>query len=863
MILTLFFSSLSTLLASINCMLLLCPHRHDSCRRRYRSFSDGDIDGDYKYLMDEQLIMAQSLCVPVSFHHPLHAVSDHSTDANKMLSHTNNSEVLDPLRKHPSNSSTPSPPEGLTSVSADNTFLSGATSHTADASLLKLCQSSAVISNCQGDNYPLNTSTRMSGESSDIEIKHSTDSLLNNSCPGPSSQLKIIDSASVAEDGSSIIGESLTAIEGSKNSPSISNVISIPEMMSNESGRKMIGRGEDAGPYQEIAADGSGSFVTQLPISTGGGASQRDSARSTALRNAGTPPSWSWTWGALPVKSKSKSSTDLILMLENGNAISPNTVGSSNSLKVSSAQSSKSSTVNVTPNGSVGDSMYGLSSQPATTDIADSVVSDGATSRPHDPTSGSRSSSSIDHVDRLDLVLAMKKVPVEDEEESRKDFIDIDRSEGHTHFKDYRGIANPHSQCSVMTPTPLLSEHDGNLDSNADQDHQSQVKIPKVDIGQADGDFMALSSQSICRARGSGPQWADSFADLGSSTFSIYRTKDYHQNQSHKRISEAGASQPDLLRAFVKGDPSHGDMWQWDVTSPSIKQEIDAIAITVAEEFPSSVLEDRKTPPSEIVQTEVQSFYELRSDQIVEKSIVQDVIKSDGRSVGEGDCDGDTDQEVDTLSLHDIPLDQISPEPAGGDFYDSDTESYLSLSLDDGEAIKENPLRIKPRKYRYRRVLVPSQEQLQSLNLCDGENEVSFELMGQESKGAYSAPLLRNQLFVWPHDAKIVIIDIEGAITAVNKGGTGWGMGGFLSAPRTAVHNGVAKLLTNIHGNGYHILYIAQSTSTALSTKEHLAKVAAGSDIKLPPGPVFQSPDSLIRTYGAARTDLFKAAALR
>ena len=231
---------------------------------------------------------------------------------------------------------------------------------------------------------------------------------------------------------------------------------------------------------------------------------------------------------------------------------------------------------------------------------------------------------------------------------------------------------------------------------------------------------------------------------------------------------------------------------------------------------------------------------------------------------GEVDGDGDTDQELDTLSLHDIPLDQISPEPAGGDFYDSDTESYLSLSLDDGDTAKVPP-RSKFGKYRYRRVLVPSQEQLLSLDLQDGENEISFMLQRQESKGAYTSatPLLRNQLFVWPHDAKIVIIDIEGVITAINKGGKGWGMGGFLSAPRTAVHNGVAKLLTNIHNNGYRILYIAQSTSTALSTKEHLAKVGAGSDINLPPGPVFQSPDSLIKAFGAARTDLFKAAALR
>lgn len=803
--------------------------------------------------------MAQSLCVPVSFHHcvgnepPIPSLSGRTGDTNTKLGNGNDSTALDHLRMHPSNTSTASLPELCASVSLDSASVSGAVSHPADASILKFQHLSAVKQSCLGDDNLSCTSVSIAECSSYNDVEQSRGAGISNSYQGKVTESE---SVSIAEAGSKY----LTSVEGSKNPPpSVSAVVSISELQSNESGNKLSGSGGDAIPDKEVAADGSG--TPQLPVSIGESAPQRDSARSTALRNTGTPPSWSWTWGALPVKSKSKSSTDLILMLENGNAISPNTIGSPNSMKVSTAQSSNSSTANVTPNDSVGDKMYGMSSQPAAAEIADSARSHAIHSRPYDLAPGSSSSSSsIDRVDRLDLVLAMTKVPVEDEETSRKDFIDIDRSEGHTHFNDCIGIGTEISHCPVMTPTPLLSGYDGNIEHSGDQDHQSQVKTAKVDAGHVDGEFMASSSQHNSRPRGSGPQWRDSFADLGSSTFSLYRSKDFHQNQSHMRISEAGASQPDLLGAYVKGDPSHGDMWQWDVASPLIKHDIDTVAITVADE-----LEDRNTPPMQMIQSEseTKSFREMCSDQIVEKSIIQDVTKGDGCSIGEGDCDGDTDQEVDTLSLHDIPLDQISPEPAGGDFYDSDTESYLSLSLDDGESVKENPLRLKPRKYRYRRVLVPSQEQLQSLDLCDGENEVSFELIGQESKGAYSTPLLRNQLFVWPHDAKIVIIDIEGAITAVSKGGSGWGMGGFLSAPRTAVHNGVAKLLTNIHGNGYHILYIAQSTSTALGTKEHLAKVAAGSDIKLPPGPVFQSPDSLIRAYGAARTDLFKAAALR
>jgi phosphatidate phosphatase PAH1 len=63
--------------------------------------------------------------------------------------------------------------------------------------------------------------------------------------------------------------------------------------------------------------------------------------------------------------------------------------------------------------------------------------------------------------------------------------------------------------------------------------------------------------------------------------------------------------------------------------------------------------------------------------------------------------------------------------------------------------------------------LVPSQENLQELKLNDGENVIAFEM---ENSAIY-APL-----FVWPQSAKIVVIDIEGAITVQCKNqNTMWG----------------------------------------------------------------------------------------
>jgi len=139
-----------------------------------------------------------------------------------------------------------------------------------------------------------------------------------------------------------------------------------------------------------------------------------------------------------------------------------------------------------------------------------------------------------------------------------------------------------------------------------------------------------------------------------------------------------------------------------------------------------------------------------------------------------------------------------------------------------------------------------------ALDLKDGENEIEFQLDGCAS--------LKSQLFVWSENAKIVVSDIEGAISVTKSLE---GVLGFF-ASRNAVHEGVTQLLNSIAKNGYNILYIAtKSLQQTTSTKDHLAKVGAGAESQLPPGPVFQSPESLLRAFGTERTDVFKASALR
>ena len=237
--------------------------------------------------------------------------------------------------------------------------------------------------------------------------------------------------------------------------------------------------------------------------------------------------------------------------------------------------------------------------------------------------------------------------------------------------------------------------------------------------------------------------------------------------------------------------------------------------------------------------------------------------------------------------LEDIPFDEICPDLAPSDFCDSDTDSLPSYaSLGDFGCDAE------PRAYRYHKALVPSPEQLLSLGLADGANEILFESDGR----ALSA-----QLFVWAHDAKIgaqtltltlthmyilyaravltfatyhischgtspatisvVVTDIEGVLLQAKPVRRGvWSS--FLPTPRALAPPPVVSFFASVERAGYKILYISQSANKA-SSKEHLAALTESGAPPPPVGPVFQSPERLVRAAAAARADLFKVAALR
>ncbi|KAH9375688.1 hypothetical protein HPB48_017746 [Haemaphysalis longicornis] len=99
-------------------------------------------------------------------------------------------------------------------------------------------------------------------------------------------------------------------------------------------------------------------------------------------------------------------------------------------------------------------------------------------------------------------------------------------------------------------------------------------------------------------------------------------------------------------------------------------------------------------------------------------------------------------------------------------------------------------------------------------------------------------------IYLWRHDDKIVISDIDGTITKSDVLGHIMPILG-----RDWAQSGVAKLFTKIHANGYQFLYLsARAIGQAHLTREYLRSVRQG-DLWLPDGPLLLSPTSLINAF--------------
>lgn len=135
------------------------------------------------------------------------------------------------------------------------------------------------------------------------------------------------------------------------------------------------------------------------------------------------------------------------------------------------------------------------------------------------------------------------------------------------------------------------------------------------------------------------------------------------------------------------------------------------------------------------------------------------------------------------------------------------------------------------------RTNIPTNEQISSLNLKDGQNTITFcfstRVFGKQQVSAH--------IYLWKWNAKIVISDVDGTITRSDVLGQIMPLVG-----KDWTQSGVASLFSAIKENGYQLLFLsARAIVQSYLTKSFLTNVKQDGKI-LPIGPVVISPDGLL-----------------
>ncbi|KAF7804522.1 phosphatidate phosphatase PAH1 [Senna tora] len=162
-----------------------------------------------------------------------------------------------------------------------------------------------------------------------------------------------------------------------------------------------------------------------------------------------------------------------------------------------------------------------------------------------------------------------------------------------------------------------------------------------------------------------------------------------------------------------------------------------------------------------------------------------------------------------------------------------DSESGFQNSL--GEPTPTSSSHRSPRKQLIR-TNVPTNDQIESLNLNEGQNLVTFSfstrVLGEQQVDAH--------IYLWKWNARIVISDVDGTITKSDVLGQVMPLVG-----KDWTQSGVAGLFSAIKENGYHLLFLsARAIVQSYITRKLLNNVKQDGKA-LPNGPVVISPDGL------------------
>lgn len=165
--------------------------------------------------------------------------------------------------------------------------------------------------------------------------------------------------------------------------------------------------------------------------------------------------------------------------------------------------------------------------------------------------------------------------------------------------------------------------------------------------------------------------------------------------------------------------------------------------------------------------------------------------------------------------------------------YFVDTETNLqSPRAEQSSKVNNNQ---SPRK-NLLRTNIPTNEQIASLNLKDGQNIIAFSfstrVLGKQEVDAH--------IYLWKWNARIVISDVDGTITKSDVLGQVMPLVG-----KDWSQSGVAGLFSAIKENGYQLLFLsARAIVQAYLTRSFLLNLKQDGKT-LPSGPIVISPDGL------------------
>uniref|UniRef100_A0A8C3K8J3 phosphatidate phosphatase n=1 Tax=Calidris pygmaea TaxID=425635 RepID=A0A8C3K8J3_9CHAR len=136
----------------------------------------------------------------------------------------------------------------------------------------------------------------------------------------------------------------------------------------------------------------------------------------------------------------------------------------------------------------------------------------------------------------------------------------------------------------------------------------------------------------------------------------------------------------------------------------------------------------------------------------------------------------------------------------------------------------------------YKKTLRLTSDQLKSLKLKNGPNDVTFSVTTQYQ----GTCRCEGTIYLWNWDDKVVISDIDGTITRSDT------LGHILpTLGKDWTHQGIAKLYHKVSQNGYKFLYCsARAIGMADMTRGYLHWVNERGTV-LPQGPLLLSPSSL------------------